>query len=63
MDYDISLNFERFILLTFFLITTKEKKNPKAQLCEKIENEAGKSEWLVWVFTCVMISEKEVGEI
>lgn len=32
-------------------------------MCEKIENEAGKSEWLVWVFTCVMISEKEVGEI
>lgn len=30
--------------INFFLIITKEKKPPKAQLCEKIENEAGKSE-------------------
>lgn len=45
VDYDISLNFERFILLTFFLIITKEKKNPKSTVVRK----DWKWGWQIWM--------------
>lgn len=45
VDYDISLNFERFILSTFFLIITKEKKNPKSTVVRK----DWKWGWQIWM--------------
>lgn len=45
VDYDISLNFERFILLTFFLIITKEKKTPKSTVVRK----DWKWGWQIWM--------------
>lgn len=45
VDYDISLNFERFILLTFFLIITKEKKKTKSTVVRK----DWKWGWQIWM--------------
>lgn len=58
MDYDTSLNFERFIL-TFFLLLRKKPNNTGVW-------KDWKWGWKIWMIgqgLCVMISEKEASEI